>query len=226
MKKRIIAIVVSFGLTTTSVGWAMSYDTNQELKKVVTNKIELIDKQSTKIANLENVIVEKDEKLDAEKQVIEKQKRQLQEKEDKIAEKEKEVSNLKNELKKEKAKVNFNSSEKGSDVGDRRLSVKMTAYIAMCTEGCTGTTATGIDIRNITTYQGMKIVATDPNVIPLWSILLVELDNGESFKAISLDTGGAINGNVVDYLMSSTSEALKFGKQYPTVTVLREGKGE
>ncbi|MER2007468.1 MAG: 3D domain-containing protein [Psychrobacillus sp.] len=220
MKKRIIAIVVSFGLTTTSVGWAMSYDTNQELKKVVTNKIELIDKQSTKIANLENVIVEKDEKLDAEKQVIEKQKRQLQEKEDKIAEKEKEVSNLKNELKKEKAKVNFNSSEKGSD-DIRELDINASGYIGMCVEGCSGRTRSGYDVTNTIYYNGMRIIATDTSFIPMYSIVEIE---GFSEKFIALDTGGYIKGNKIDILFSNTEEARKFGRKNLKLRVIRNGK--
>ena len=226
MKKHILTVALATGLVITSSGWGTAHNANKELTEIVDDKDKQISQKSTEIANLENVIVEKDRKLDAEKQVIEKQEDQLQKKQDKISKLEKELKSAKEKLKRENVKANFNSEEKGSDVGGRKLNVKMTAYIAMCTEGCTGKTATGIDVRNITTYQGMKIIATDPNVIPLWSIVRVDFKNGESFKAISLDTGGAINGNVVDYLMSSTSQALEFGKQYPTVTVLREGKGE
>lgn len=120
-------------------------------------------------------------------------------------------------------KVNFKKAEKGVDVGGRKLNVEMTAYIAKCREGCTGITATGIDIRGITTYQGHRIIATDPNIIPLYSIVRVEV-NGESFTAISLDTGGAIKGHIVDFLVNSTSEARKFGRKQATVTILREGE--
>jgi 3D (Asp-Asp-Asp) domain-containing protein len=99
------------------------------------------------------------------------------------------------------------------------INVEMTAYVAMCTEGCTGITATGVNIKNITSYHGHRIIATDPNVIPLNSVVRVEI-NGKSFTAISLDTGGAINGRIVDFLVGSTSEANSFGRQKATITII------
>lgn len=131
----------------------------------------------------------------------------------------KKVSQESNKL---EQKANFNEKEKGSD-GGRKLNVQMTAYIGMCSEGCTGVTATGVDVRNSITYQGHRIIATDPSVIPLHSIVEVNV-NGSTFTAISLDTGGAINGNIVDFLVGSESEARQFGRKQATVTVLREGK--
>lgn len=102
--------------------------------------------------------------------------------------------------------------------------MEASAYIAMCTEGCTGKTRLGIDVTNTTTYQGRNVIAVDPNVIPLHSLIQVETKNG-TIQGIAADTGGAINGNKIDVLVSSTSKALSFGRQNVKVTVIREGKG-
>lgn len=125
--------------------------------------------------------------------------------------------------------------EKGSDESSKKLSsdnvshgtnlgtFKMTSYIAMCKEGCTGITATGINIKNITTYQGHRIIATDPSVIPLWSIVRINSANG-SFTAISLDTGGAIDGNTIDFLVGSTGEARQNGNMSVSIEMIRRGE--
>lgn len=131
-------------------------------------------------------------------------------------------------VKKERSGVDANKSNvsnvkvKTNSKG-RKLTMKVTAYVAMCREGCTGITATGINIKNKTTHNGMRIIATDPSVIPLHSIVDVSI-GGNHFKAISLDTGGAIRGNIVDFLVGSEGEARQFGVQKATVTVMREGK--
>lgn len=79
-----------------------------------------------------------------------------------------------------------------------------------------GVTATGIDVRGTSTYNGMGIIAVDPNVIPLWSI--VSIEGYGTF--IALDTGGYIKGNRIDVLFGSVSEALYFGRRNVTVTIL------
>ncbi|GAJ98192.1 3D domain-containing protein [Geomicrobium sp. JCM 19055] len=92
------------------------------------------------------------------------------------------------------------------------MTMEATAYTADC-EGCSGITATGIDLRN---DRNANVVAVDPNVIPLGSTVYVE-GYGE---AIAGDTGGAINGNKIDLHMATTEEALNFGRQSVEVTVL------
>src|SRR5690606_36409377 len=83
--------------------------------------------------------------------------------------------------------------------------VVATFYTARC-EGCTGITKTGIDVRNtIYTPDGYRVIATDPAVIPLGSIVKVTLDNGKSFEAKASDFGGAIRGNSIDLMVSNTS---------------------
>ena len=87
-----------------------------------------------------------------------------------------------------------------------QITVVATAYVSDC-QGCIGITKGGTDVRNTIYHDsGYRIIATDPNIIPLGS--LVEI-NGQKF--IADDIGGAIKGHRIDILMESKSEALEFG---------------
>lgn len=80
-------------------------------------------------------------------------------------------------------------------------------------------TKTGYDITDTIYYNGMRIIATDPNVIPTGSIVDIE---GYG-KAIALDTGGAIQGNRIDYLVGSDQEATNFGRRNVNVKIIGKG---
>ncbi|HSH35335.1 3D domain-containing protein, partial [Schnuerera sp.] len=114
--------------------------------------------------------------------------------------------------------INQPSNESGYDLGNFNVSF----YTAYCV-GCSGITATGIDVRNTNYYNGMQVIATDPNVIPLYSIVELRFSNGNTVKAIAMDTGGAIKGNRIDYLVSSTNEAISNGRQTASVKIIRKG---
>ncbi|PPA70300.1 3D domain-containing protein [Jeotgalibacillus proteolyticus] len=94
----------------------------------------------------------------------------------------------------------------------QELTVTATAYTAYC-NGCSGTTATGIDLR---ANPNQKVIAVDPNVIPLGSKVWVE-GYGE---AIAGDTGGAIKGNKIDLFIPSQDQALNYGVQEVQVKIL------
>jgi len=100
-----------------------------------------------------------------------------------------------------------------------------TAYVALCDTGCTGITRTGVDVRNTITYAGHRVIAVDPRVIPLDSLVRVNLADGTTFTATAQDTGGRIHGHIVDILVSSESDAWAFGRQRITIEVLRKGNG-
>lgn len=102
--------------------------------------------------------------------------------------------------------------ESSNNVEGRTLTVRATAYTAHCA-GCSGITATGI---NLLTHPNKKVIAVDPDVIPLGSKVYVE---GYGY-AVAGDTGGAIDGNRIDVFIPSLSEALKFGVRTVEVTVL------
>ncbi|AKG03767.1 peptidoglycan-binding protein [Salimicrobium jeotgali] len=106
------------------------------------------------------------------------------------------------------------SSDNSSSQGDvvKQFTAEATAYTAYCA-GCSGTTATGQDLR---ANPNQKVIAVDPNVIPLGSKVWVE---GYG-TAIAGDVGGAIKGNRIDVFMPSNSDALDFGRRNVTVKVL------
>lgn len=76
------------------------------------------------------------------------------------------------------------------------------------------TTANGTNVANtIYSPEGHRIIAVDTDVIPMNTVVRVELPNGETFTAKASDTGSAINGHKIDLLMSSPDEAIRFGRQ-------------
>lgn len=96
------------------------------------------------------------------------------------------------------------------------LKVLATAYTADCATGCTGITATGLDVRSETP----KIIAVDPDIIPLHA--QVELFAGQKSLGIysTQDTGGDIKGFRIDVLMPTVEAAKEFGEQELTVKII------
>lgn len=84
-----------------------------------------------------------------------------------------------------------------------------------------GITATGsVPVRN---PNGISTIAVDPRVIPLGSLVYVE---GYG-QAIAADTGGAINGNIVDVYVNSTDEAINgWGRKYNVAVYILAYPGE
>lgn len=76
-------------------------------------------------------------------------------------------------------------------------------------------TATGHDVTDSIYYNGMRIIAVDPSVIPLGTV--VQIDG--IGQAIALDTGGRIKGNIVDLLVDTKSEAINWGRRHITITL-------
>ncbi|ASK61991.1 cell wall-binding protein [Virgibacillus phasianinus] len=107
-----------------------------------------------------------------------------------------------------------NSAEKAeNDSPDgKTISVSATAYTADC-PGCSGVTSTGIDLN---ANPDAKVIAVDPNVIPLGSEVYVE---GYG-RAVAGDVGSGINGNEIDVHVGSKSEANTWGVKTVNVTIL------
>ncbi|KEZ53908.1 peptidoglycan-binding protein [Metabacillus indicus] len=93
----------------------------------------------------------------------------------------------------------------------KELSVTSTAYTASC-EGCSGVTKMGVDLNK---YPEAKVIAVDPNVIPIGSTVEVE---GYG-KAIAADIGGAIDGNKIDVFIASQSSAVNWGRKTVKIKV-------
>jgi 3D (Asp-Asp-Asp) domain-containing protein len=95
-----------------------------------------------------------------------------------------------------------------------------TAYTPFCSEGCIGITKTGIDVSNTTKHNGKQIIAVDPSVIPLGSTVQIRFKSGKIIEATAQDTGAAIKGRRIDYLVATEGEAAEFGRQAIGVRVV------
>ncbi|WP_245637773.1 3D domain-containing protein [Cytobacillus solani] len=100
---------------------------------------------------------------------------------------------------------------------------EITAYTADCAEGCTGVTATGIDVTQRSHYEGKRVIAADPSVLPMWSTVELRFADGRVEQAIAIDKGGAIKGRKLDYLIGSHSAAVRFGRQKVDVKIIERG---
>ena len=115
--------------------------------------------------------------------------------------------------KQEKETASRSNKSQSSQSAAKELTVTATAYTAN-DGGMTGVTATGFDLN---ANKNAKIIAVDPNVIPLGSKVYVE-GYGEATAA---DTGGAIKGNKIDVFVPSKSEAKNWGVKTVKVKVLK-----
>lgn len=102
------------------------------------------------------------------------------------------------------------------------INFRGTYYGADC-NGCSGLTATGIDVRGTIYSHGLRIIAVDPSIIRLGSIVEVQTPN-ETFRAIAGDTGGGIKGYHIDILVESESRASQIGTHTVQVRVLKDPK--
>ncbi|MCO4852320.1 ubiquitin-like domain-containing protein [Bacillus vallismortis] len=94
----------------------------------------------------------------------------------------------------------------------KAMTVSSTAYTASCS-GCSGHTATGVNLKN---NPNAKVIAVDPNVIPLGSKVHVE---GYGY-AIAADTGSAIKGNKIDVFFPEKSSAYRWGNKTVKIKIL------
>ncbi|MCM3620545.1 ubiquitin-like domain-containing protein [Sutcliffiella horikoshii] len=90
--------------------------------------------------------------------------------------------------------------------------VSSTAYTAYC-NGCSGVTSTGIDLRS---NPGAKVIAVDPDVIPLGTKVYVE---GYGY-AVAGDTGGAIKGHKIDVFFSDKDAAYRWGRKKVKIKIV------
>jgi 3D (Asp-Asp-Asp) domain-containing protein len=99
----------------------------------------------------------------------------------------------------------------------------LTAYTADC-EGCIGVTYTGVDVTNTIYHEGNRVIAVDPEVIPLGSTVAITFDDGREIVATAQDIGGGINGHEIDLLVTNEAEAYQIGRQSVEVEIITEGK--
>ncbi|WP_167577936.1 3D domain-containing protein [Ammoniphilus sp. YIM 78166] len=71
--------------------------------------------------------------------------------------------------------------------------------------------------NGLTTASGLKVseevVAVDPSVIPLGTVIEVKFEDGSIERKIAADTGGAVKGQKVDIFCWNHQEAIQNGRQ-------------
>ena len=203
----------------------------KDSKTVLTESEKSLKKQENKLQKEKNKLADEDKQLAIKEEeayraklAAEEEAKKAKEAEKAAAAKAKEeatpkvasttTSSSKTETKSSKQSSSNNSSKKSSEpksVG-KVLRMEATGYGPDCA-GCSGYTATGMDVRSGT----QKVVAVDPSVIPLGTRVWVE-GYGE---AIAADTGGAIKGNKIDLLFKSEAYARNhWGRRTVTVKIL------
>lgn len=102
------------------------------------------------------------------------------------------------------------TGESSTGTGSGRvLQMESTAY-SWREAGASNLSATGIDLS-----KESNVVAVDPSVIPLGSLVKV---SGYGF-AIAGDTGGAIQGNIIDVHFDSVDQCRLWGRRQVTVEI-------
>ncbi|MCH4168259.1 MAG: 3D domain-containing protein [Streptococcaceae bacterium] len=109
----------------------------------------------------------------------------------------------------ESSSTNSSSSSSSSSQG-QTLQMSSTAY-SYAQEGMGYITATGINLK-----ENPNVIAVDPSVIPLGSVVQV---SGYGY-AIAADTGGAIKGNIIDVHFPTTQQCINWGRRSVTVTIM------
>lgn len=124
----------------------------------------------------------------------------------------------------EEAEIEIEDIPRAEDVLDftsaKQLLVEATAYTNNAEDTITFDgrvlTRSGYDVTDTILYEGMRIIAVDPSVIPLGTRVYVEGIG----MAIALDTGGVIKGNKIDIMMDTKEEAVTFGRKPLTIWVI------
>jgi 3D (Asp-Asp-Asp) domain-containing protein len=161
------------------------------------NQVQMIQQQEAHIRSLETTLEERDQLVSELNKTLEKRSGEL--------------SAIKKQLEDMELKL-----EKKQEELDSLISLEATAYTPFCSTGCVGVTATGENVADSPYVDGKRVVAVDPDIIPLGTTMTVHTSSG-SFEAIAEDTGGDIQGNRLDVLYMTKSKAKEFGRQSVTV---------
>jgi 3D (Asp-Asp-Asp) domain-containing protein len=79
-----------------------------------------------------------------------------------------------------------------------------------------GFTASGVWVRE-------GIVAGDPRVLPLGSVIDIKIDDEVRQRHEVMDTGGKVKGYIIDIWMPTCEEAVAFGRREVKVRVRKKG---
>lgn len=144
--------------------------------------------------------------------------------EDNVLNKRIEIQKLKKELdlkndKLQNMEINLNEEIKSIKEDETKwIKFFITGYTANSGEQGTNNIVATMFNLDSTRVQNLPIIAVDPKIIPLYSI--VEIEGLGCFLA--LDTGGAIKGNRIDILCQDVETAYKITGEY-SIRILEKG---
>lgn len=78
----------------------------------------------------------------------------------------------------------------------------------------------GITFSGVLVQRG--IVAADPRILPIGSVIEVSAGHYSGIYMV-MDTGGKVEGEIIDIYMPDYEEAIQFGRQPVVLRVLRHG---
>ncbi|EPE61393.1 3D domain protein [Exiguobacterium sp. S17] len=227
MMTLLFVVAGTFVVTTTADAAQIGIGTEQ---KIVQNPLELeriaIELERQQKIEREKQIVEEKRVAEAKaKQQAEREAKRLAEAKRVAAEKARQAEVAKRQAeatakqaKAEQATTNAVATPVSTNSG-RVIQAESTAYTNDAADngsyGGRVLTATGHDVTDSIFYNGMRIIAVDPAVIPLGTVVQIEGIG----QAIALDTGGRIKGNIVDLLVDTKSEAINWGRRHVTITL-------
>ncbi|MCY9090914.1 3D domain-containing protein [Bacillus mojavensis] len=161
-------------------------------------------------------------RITEEEAALQKAEAEAEKKDARIQALEDEVATLKAQAKaRPKPKVNNESVNENKTAPEPAWQTfEASAYTADCPEGCSGITATGLDVTGTIYHAGKRIIAVDPSVIALGSTVEIKQADGTTFEAVAQDTGGAIKGAKIDVLVADEADAAQFGRQSVQVRVI------
>lgn len=185
---------------------SIAYQHEQSYKNIQVEYERLKEEERKRLEELERQRLERLEKIRLEKErlaKIEEAKKLAEQK--RIAEQKKQQQQV---------------ISRGNDTVGSWRTFEATYYSAFCdTCGGKGLTASGISVANSIYYKGMRVIATNKNEIPMYSIVEVKAPYG-NFKAIALDTGGFGAGGV-DILVDSDKTAYSLGRHNVQIRILK-----
>ncbi|MCC8352526.1 3D domain-containing protein [Bacillus sp. AF23] len=165
-------------------------------------------------------------RITEEEAALQKAEAEAEKKDESIQALENEVASLRAEVKakpkaRPKPKVNNEVANENKTAPEPAWQTfEASAYTADCPEGCSGVTATGIDVTGTIYHAGKRIIAVDPSVIALGSTVEIKQADGTTFKAVASDVGGAIKGAKIDVLVARETDAVQFGRQSVQVRII------
>ena len=188
-----------------------------EKEALDTKQTEVVEKKESldaKVADLQNLLAANKEelnKLSAEEQTI-KDRQEAERKATLAAAEAKNKSKSNNAVSTASSSVSSSSTSSSSTSSSTGswMTVQATGYSTQ-QKGLSTHTATGIDLR-----VNPKVIAVDPRVIPLGS--LVEVQGLGVY--IAGDTGGAIKGNIIDIHYPTVRQALNWGRRNVKIRII------